>query len=185
MTNLTEIVDKFRIDGIVKSIDPLGSGLINDTYKITTQSSDTDDYVLQRINHAIFKDVDLLQKNIVAITDHIRKKLTEKGDTEIKRKALQVIPTKDGKLYHFDGNNYWRITVLIPQSKTYETVNPEFSYYTGKAFGEFQAMLVDLPEPLGETIPKFHNMEFRLESFKEAIASNKSGRLEKVQWMVD
>ena len=58
MTNLTEIVDKFRIDGIVKSIDPLGSGLINDTYKITTQSSDTDDYVLQRINHAIFKDVD-------------------------------------------------------------------------------------------------------------------------------
>lgn len=42
MTNLTEIVDKFRIDGIVKSIDPLGSGLINDTYKITTQSSDTD-----------------------------------------------------------------------------------------------------------------------------------------------
>lgn len=33
MTNLTEIVDKFRIDGIVKSIDPLGSGLINDTYK--------------------------------------------------------------------------------------------------------------------------------------------------------
>ncbi len=185
MTNLTEIVDKFRIDGIVKSIDPLGSGLINDTYKITTQSSDTDDYVLQRINHAIFKDVDLLQKNIVAITDHIRKKLTEKGETDIKRKALQVIPTKDGKLYHFDGNNYWRITVLIPQSKTYETVNPEFSYYTGKAFGEFQAMLVDLPEPLGETIPKFHNMEFRLESFKEAIASNKSGRLEKVQWMVD
>ena len=99
MTNLTEIVDKFRIDGIVKSIDPLGSGLINDTYKITTQSSDTDDYVLQRINHAIFKDVDLLQKNIVAITDHIRKKLTEKGETDIKRKALQVIPTKDGKLY--------------------------------------------------------------------------------------
>ena len=180
MTNLTEIVDKFRIDGIVKSIDPLGSGLINDTYKITTQSSDTDDYVLQRINHAIFKDVDLLQKNIVAITDHIRKKLIEKGETDIKRKALQVIPTKDGKLYYFDGNNYWRITVLIPQSKTYETVNPEFSYYTGKAFGEFQAMLVDLPETLGETIPKFHNMEFRLESFKEAIASNKSGRLEKV-----
>ena len=185
MNNLTEIVDKFRIDGIVSSIDPLGSGLINDTYKITTQSPDTDDYVLQRINHAIFKDVDLLQKNIVAITDHIRKKLTEKGETDIKRKALQVIPTKDGKLYYFDGQNYWRVTVLIPQSKTYETVNPEFSYYTGKAFGEFQAMLVDLPEPLGETIPKFHNMEFRLESFKEAIASNKSGRLEKVQWMVD
>ena len=34
--------------------------------------------------------------------------------------------------------------------------------YAGEAFGSFQAMLADIPETLGETIPDFHNMEFRL-----------------------
>ena len=46
-------------------------------------------------------------------------------------------------------------------------------------------MLVDIPQQLGETIPKFHNMEFRLETFKKSIKDNKAGRLEKAQWLVD
>ena len=43
--------------------------------------------------------------------------------------------------------------VFIPRAKTYETVNPEYSNYAGEAFGNFQAMLADIPETLGETIP--------------------------------
>ena len=84
-------------------IEPMGAGLINDTYRVATVSSDTDDYVLQRINHSIFKDVDLLQRNVVNVTEHIRKKLQERGETDIKRKALRFIPAKDGKMYYFDG----------------------------------------------------------------------------------
>lgn len=42
---------------------------------------------------------------------------------------------------------------FIPRAKTYETVNPEYSYYAGTAFGNFQAMLADIPDTLGETIP--------------------------------
>ena len=168
MNNLHDIVSHFSIDGTVDVIEPMGAGLINDTYRVATVSSDTDDYVLQRINHSIFKDVDLLQRNVVNVTEHIRKKLQERGETDIKRKALRFIPAKDGKMYYFDGESYWRISVLIPKSKTFETVNPEFAYYTGKAFGDFQSMLVDIPQQLGETIPKFHNMEFRLETFKKS-----------------
>ena len=185
MNNLHDIVSHFSIDGTVDVIEPMGAGLINDTYRVATVSSDTDDYVLQRINHSIFKDVDLLQRNVVNVTEHIRKKLQERGETDIKRKALRFIPAKDGKMYYFDGESYWRISVLIPKSKTFETVNPEFAYYTGKAFGDFQSMLVDIPQQLGETIPKFHNMEFRLETFKESIKNNKAGRLEKAQGLVD
>lgn len=185
MNNLHDIVSHFSIDGTVDVIEPMGAGLINDTYRVATVSSDTDDYVLQRINHAIFKDVDLLQRNVVNVTEHIRKKLQERGETDIKRKTLHFIPAKDGKMYYFDGESYWRISVLIPKSKTFETVNPEFAYYTGKAFGDFQSMLVDIPQQLGETIPKFHNMEYRLETFKESIKDNKAGRLEKAQWLVD
>ena len=46
-------------------------------------------------------------------------------------------------------------------------------------------MLADVPEEIGEIIPKFHNMEFRLQQLREAVAANPSGRLEKVQDIVD
>ena len=127
MTNKEEIVSKFDIKGTVTEITPLGNGLINDTFKVLTKEDDAPDYVLQRINHAIFKDVDLLQNNIKRVTDHIRNKLAAQGETDIERKTLRIIPARDGKLYYFDGENYWRITVLIPRVKTYEAVTPEFA----------------------------------------------------------
>ena len=36
MKNLSNIVSKFLIEGTVREITPLGAGLINDTYKVTT-----------------------------------------------------------------------------------------------------------------------------------------------------
>lgn len=53
--------------------------------------------MLQRINHLIFTNVDMLQNNIHVVTTHIRKKLEEKGETDIDRKVLTFLPTKDGK----------------------------------------------------------------------------------------
>ena len=47
-------------------------------------------------------------------------------------------------------------------------------------------MLSDIPEgTLGETIPDFHNMEFRLRQFHEAVAANPAGRLEEVKDLVE
>jgi hypothetical protein len=186
MNQLHTIASQFAIEGQIAEIAPLGAGLINDTYKVITADASTPDYVLQRINHAIFQDVDLMQDNIKRVTEHIRHKLEERGETDLVRKTLTVVPAKDGKLYYFDGNSYWRVTILIKDSQTFDQVTPEFAYYTGKAFGDFQNMLVDLPgKPLGATIPNFHNMEFRLEQFKEAIANNAAGRLAKAQPIVD
>ncbi len=177
MENLERITSAFRIEGKIAAIKPLGNGLINDTFKVTTEGS-APDYVLQRINNAIFTDVELLQNNIVAVTSHIRKKLIAKGETDIDRKVLKFIPLKGSdKTYLLDGGKYWRVSVFIPDAKTYETVNPEFSRYAGKAFGNFEAMLADIPDKLGETIPDFHNMELRMRQLREAVAADAAGRL--------
>ena len=185
MNNLSSIVSQFKTKGTIKEIKPLGSGLINDTYKVTTVEVDAPDYVLQRINHAIFQNVEMLQANIEAVTKHIRKKLTENGETDIERKVLSFVATDSGKTYWFDGANYWRIMVFIPNAQTFETVNPEYSYYAGVAFGNFQAMLADIPDTLGETIPDFHNMEFRLKQLRDAVAANAAGRVGEVQYFLD
>ena len=75
--------------------------------------------------------------------------------------------------------------VFIPRAKTYETVNPEYSYCAGKAFGEFEAMLADVTEPLVETIPDFHNMELRLRQLREAVAADAVGRVKEVKQYLD
>ena len=185
MKDLSSIVAKFKVQGTIEEIKPLGTGLINDTYKVNTKEADAPDYVLQRINHAIFQNVEMLQSNITAVTNHIRKKLTEAGESDIERKVLSFPETEEGKAYWFDGDSYWRVMVFIPRAKTYETVNPEYSNYAGEAFGNFQAMLADIPETLGETIPDFHNMEFRLKQLREAVAKDAAGRVSEVKYYLD
>lgn len=183
--DLLRILDQFQLKEKVVSVEPFGNGHINDTLKVTVENNEVK-YVLQRINHLIFNNVDMLQNNIHTVTTHIRRKLEEKGVADIDRKVLTFLPAKDGKNYYFDGDSYWRVCLFIPRSKSYEEVSPELSYEAGKAFGEFQSMLSDLPEgALGETIPNFHNMEFRLQQFHEAIANDPAGRLEEVSSLVE
>ena len=98
---------------------------------------------------------------------------------------MSFLETEEGKAYWFDGDSYWRVMVFIPRAKTYETVNPEYSNYAGEAFGNFQAMLADIPETLGETIPDFHNMEFRLKQLREAVAKDAAGRVSEVKYYLD
>lgn len=175
--NLDNILSQFLIEGKVESVKPLGNGLINDTFRVVTEG-DAPDYVLQRINNNIFTDVDLLQHNIEAVTGHIRRKLEAAGVDDIDRKVLRFVPTQQGKTYYLDNEGrYWRVSVFIPDAVTYEQVDPTSSRNAGKAFGEFESMLVDLPEQLGETIPDFHNMELRARQLQEAIEQDKAGRV--------
>lgn len=183
---LKNIVAQFAIQGTVSEIAPLGAGLINDTFRVITEESDCPNYVLQRINHAIFPDVEMLMDNIQAVTSHIRGKLEAAGETDIERKVLTFVPLKnENKYFLFTDGAYWRIMIFIPNAITKQAVNPESSYTAGEAFGNFQAMLADIPVQLGETIKDFHNMEFRLQQLRDAVKENKAGRLAEVQTYVD
>lgn len=97
---------------------------------------------------------------------------------------LRFVPTAEGKTYYFDGERYWRVCVFIQDSQTLDAVTPETSYLVGLKFGEFQAMLADIPEKLGETIPDFHNMEFRIKQLKDAVAQDAAGRMKEVGELV-
>jgi hypothetical protein len=184
MTDLFQVVAHFQIGGEVDTIAPLGAGLINDTFLVKTKG-EAPDYILQRINHHIFTKVDVLQHNIAVVTGHIRRKLTEQNEPDIDRKVLSLIPATGGEGYYHDGESYWRMMLFIPRSVTNESITPESSYYAGLAFGDFQYKLSDLEETLEETIPDFHNMEFRLKQFHDAIELNAAGRLEEVRAIVD
>lgn len=184
MNSLNQIIEKFPEIKNVESVKPLTAGLINQTYLVTTQDG-TPNFILQCINHNIFKNVDLLQNNIECVTSHIRKKLEAAGEKDLDRKVLRFAVADNGKTYYFDGEKYWRACVFVEGSLTLDAVTPESSYLVGLKFGEFEAMLADLPCQLEETIPDFHNMEFRLKQLDEAVEADAAGRMEKVRDLVE
>lgn len=183
--NYMEILRQFSISGTVTETKPFGNGIINDTIRVNTAEEETPDYILQRINHHVFKDVELLMNNIIAVTNHIRNKLIERGIEDVDKHVLHFIPTHEGTYYYYDSSSYWRVMLLIPEAYSYDIVNAKYARFAGLSFGDFQDMLSDIPETLGEVIPNFHNMEYRLEELREAVKKDPVGRVSKVQPLLD
>ncbi len=173
-----EIIKCFAIPNEVAEPQPLKIGIINDSFIVRAKHAGERSYFLQRINHHIFRNVEGLQQNIWKVTNHIRHKLEAAGETDIDRKVLTLVPTTDGKLYYqTPAGDYWRVYVLIENATSHEKVTPEAAELTGEAFGRFQCQLADLPfNELCESIPNFHNIEFRLQQLDEALAADPKGR---------
>jgi len=167
-----EIVQQFLIDGHVCEISPFGTGHINDTYCVVSEQGDVRRrYVLQRINHAIFKDPPKLMENVRRVTDHIRQKL-QTQDAAMAARQLIVVDTEDGTGCYRDAQgNYWRMYNLIENAVTFDQLEtPELAYEAARMFGWFQRMLTDLPGPeLHETIPDFHTTPKRYQAFLEVL----------------
>ena len=183
-SELLNVCRHFATKSKAVEVAPLGNGLINTTYRVTTEGTEPD-YVLQLVNTDIFTDPDLLMNNIVAVTRHIHRKLQQQGVSDISRRVLQFASTVDGKHYAMIDGKCWRMMEFIPDTVSRSGVSPESAYIVGHTFGAFQAMLADIPEQLGDTIKDFHNMEFRLQQLREAVAENRAGRLDEVRWLVD
>lgn len=173
-----DIARCFATDGKATESVPLGNGLINDTYLVTTDNGER--YVLQRINRAVFQDVDTLQQNLKLITAHIRKSLARKGIDDLDRKVLTPVDASDGSLWVEDLDGHaWRMTKFISDSVTRSELTPEMARVTGKAFAEFHAFFAEEDAPvLKETIPDFHNTAFRIKQLHDAVTENKADRLE-------
>jgi Ser/Thr protein kinase RdoA (MazF antagonist) len=186
--NLKEIFEYFEADGTFLKGEPYGSGHIHDTFRIETVEKEKDDYILQRLNNKIFKNIPELQQNIERVTVHLRNKISSIRGSDIKRECLRLIPTRDGLTWIVDNEgNFWRMYIFISRHHSYNVVDsPDKAFEGGKAIGRFQAMLSDMPGgPLFETIPLFHNIEKRLQTFNSKIMDNPVGRVNSVSKEID
>ena len=177
MNDLFSIAGHFIDPKTIENIQLLGNGLINDTYKILLKGETKPKYVLQRINNAVFTDVEMLQNNIEAVTNHIRKKYENQGVKDVGRRVLHFLKADTGMTYVIEDGKYWRVMDFIADSYTYEAVTPEYAFYAGRSFGDFESLLTDLDAPIGEIIPDFHNIEFRLKQLEDAVADDNAGRM--------
>ena len=176
------IAEQFGIHGTVDEIIPFGSGHIHDTYLIKTVDENTPDYILQRINHQIFRDIDGLMSNISLVTSHIRNKLPTSINPEFQKQTVELVTSADGGLFIEIAGNYWRVFTFISDSYTYQKVqNSKQAYEAGRIIGGFQYLLSDIETDLHVTIPGFHDLELRLKEFNLAVINDLTKRAQLVK----
>ena len=180
----SEIASKFNLKGKVEQLEPISTGHINDTYKVTCSGGRQ--YLLQKINHYVFKYVDVLINNIDTVTNYLRSQQS-KGLYPKEMQVLRLIDTKENTLYyHAADDSYWRVYDFV-NAKSFDIAStPEQAILGGKAFGLFSASLANIEmSGIGETIKKFHDIDFRLDNLKTAIKKNPKNRKAEVQEEID
>lgn len=186
--DLLASANQFEVDGNISSVERFGSGHINDTYRVKTDKAGGMSYLLQRINHHIFANVDGLMHNTKTVLLHLKNKLAHLGEELVAKKTLTLIPTKEGSSYVRDEKgDYWRMFICLEDTRSYDIVETKQQAYSGgQAFGEFQEQLSDLDATqLVEILPNFHNIDFRMGNLRAAIEKNAAGRVAAVQDILD
>ena len=168
---LIEILTHFEIDSKAISCKPYGNGHINITYEVKTEIGGH--YILQQINHNIFKDVDMLMENINYVSSYIN---------DIGFESLVIIKTKDGNLYYKKDGLFFRVYLFTPNSTYFESPTMDIIKETAEAYGDLHNNLSTLDaSKIGEIIPNFHNTQKRFENFIEAVSINYENRKELCQ----
>lgn len=177
--NLQSIFDEFEHQHKYKAHSELNSGHINDTFLIKTNGETH--YILQRINHTIFKDVPGLVNNKVLVGEHLKSKFPIESQEKISNKVLSFVKVKNSNLYYFkEGENYWNLMIFIDDSITHEIVkDQEIAFEAGKLLGDFLNKTADFDSSqLIDVIPNFHDMSFRYQQYETSLQSASKERLE-------
>lgn len=158
-THLNFILEHFSLPRKTYGFQGLHQGFINDTYLVL--DDDRPRYILQRINHSVFKDITGLMGNI----DHALHRLDAPD-----YKQITLVKTKLGKPFYTDGG-YWRLMTYIDESTAYDTTTDiHIAKEAGRIIGKFHQLLDHANlEDYVDTIPRFHDLAWRKEEFQEAL----------------
>ena len=170
------IFRQFIADAEVIGCEQITHGHINASWKVTTKGHEANTWMLQGINHRIFKNISGLMKNIDLVTRHLAQNA---GEGKSDQNRLQLFRTIDGALYFEDqAGKPWRLFNFIENSRVYDIVgDSSLAYEGGSAFGRFVRSLEGLdPSALCSTIPRFHDFYLRRDQYVEALAGAETAR---------
>ncbi len=176
---------RFAVEGKFIDCVEIPTGHINSTYRASYQQDDgsTRRYIIQAINHLVFKDPRAVMRNVAAVTRHINSRvLRMKHDAG--GQTLDLFPARDGRSWVEDNEGtVWRCYNFIEGCVTYDIVeNPRQAYQAAFAFGAFQDLVSDLDASLiAETIPDFHDTRKRYLRLLDIAAQDPHQRLEAVR----
>lgn len=167
---LASLLSRFGLDEKHCTVHPFGSGLINHTWKVVNGQQS---YILQRINHNVFKQPYHISDNLRLIGDYFKQNHPEYLFTT-------PVPTTSNEEMIGDGEQgYFRLFVFVPASHTVDVVDtPQQAFEAAKQFGKFTRLLSGLEiTKLKITLPDFHNLSLRYEQFQQSLRNGNKERM--------
>lgn len=181
-----DLLNSFGLKADSCLIKPLEQGHIHATYLVYQCGENHPPLILQEINTYVFKDVELLMRNLEIVTNHIAYKNRKAGKNPAKT-GIFLLEAEGGKSWTGnDETGYWRMFWYIENQESFEVAeNVDLAFQGGKAIAEFQEMLIDLdPDSIADSIPGFHDIRMRVDQFNEAICIASAERSKKAEELI-
>ncbi|MBS1574757.1 MAG: aminoglycoside phosphotransferase family protein [Bacteroidetes bacterium] len=174
-----EVINAFSEPDEKYTIEQLGNGLINHTFKISEKSSGKT-LLIQQINKNVFKKPLDVQDNYLKLFQY------KNGSKQILFPSPVELKNNQPLFIDADGN-YWRAFEFLDETITLDVPqNAKQAYATAKTFGQITAFLSSFnAEELNIVIPDFHNLSFRYKQFEAALKKAKEERLKKAITLIE
>ncbi|MGG9962372.1 phosphotransferase enzyme family protein [Ferruginibacter sp. SUN106] len=167
---IATVLKEYGFESDACMVQSFGSGLINSTWKIINGDKA---YILQRINHKIFKQPEHIAENISMVAEFLQQYYPD---------YLFVAPLKtvtaQETLFCFD-DDYFRMFPFVQQSHTIDVVTkPGQAYEAAVQFGAFTKKLAGFNAAnLKITLPDFHNLTLRYRQFENVLVNGNAQRI--------
>ena len=188
MIKFEEIISKFQIEGEITQVQPLGHGSVNHTYEIVCGG---EHYVLQEMNHIMFKYPTEVMNNLFLVTEYLRGEIEKEG-RDPQRETLTFIRTRAGnQLLQTEEGSYFRLYRMIRYGEEMtKPKNREEAYEAAKAVGIFHRRMRGFDcRQLSSTIPKLHDMKDMMRQLLDAVRADICFRTsdcqEQIQFVLD
>lgn len=165
MNKLLGIAKQFAGGQSVSAINPLGHGLINDTFLVNTGATQ---FVLQGINSRVFAQPELVIANLQQLNRHI----AQLDQENVRLRVPALLPAEDGQAFCRDQTGQiWRALELISPAESREQVSSDLeASQVGFALGHFHLLCDSLsPDALFDTLPGFHITPSYFQDYLEII----------------
>jgi Ser/Thr protein kinase RdoA (MazF antagonist) len=173
-----KIFSEFGFEASVASVQPFGSGLINNTWLVAHQQKD---YILQRINQHVFKKPFDIAENSKVICEYVKENFPDYNFICPCKTA-----SKDEMIFVKD-HGYFRMFPFVKNSHTIDVVNTlAQANEAATQFGKFTAVLSGFPvEKIKITIPNFHDLTLRYQQFEAALQNGNKKRIKATAAIID
>lgn len=165
---INEVTRSFGIDPGQVKIERIGSGYINQTFKLHSTRS----YILQRVNNKVFTKPELIASNLRIASDYLAKNFPD-------YLFLSGIRSVDNQEMVYDAEGFpWRLFPYIENSLTVDKVGSEDeAFEAARGFAELTSHLSGCdPSLFKPTIDRFHDLSWRFEQFETALKNTTSER---------
>jgi Ser/Thr protein kinase RdoA (MazF antagonist) len=172
---LVSIAEAFALPAPVCSIEPLGSGNVNDTYLVRLAEPAGQGIVLQRLNTHVFRQPRQVIQNMLVVSRHVRRRLAE-GVPALGGRRWEMpapLPARRGQTHWVETEaGFWRAIDFIDSAGSIDVVaDRRQALELGRGLGTFHALISDLPSSdLADTLEGFHITPGYLMHLRGALA---------------